>query len=99
MIPEQFVEWSHGISGIAFFVNGFICLVLGYLIKDVKDTKSCHSKRISAMEKCLAVMKERDEGIKTSIDDIKKNLDKLFEKMDQVRVAVAKLDGNRLTEE
>ncbi len=91
IIPGEFIQWEHGISGIAFCVNGVICVVIGYLFKDFRDTKECHSKRISAMEKCLAVMKERDEGIQKSIDDIKKNLDKIFEKMDEVRMAVAGL--------
>ena len=101
IIPGEFIQWEHGISGIAFCVNGLMWLVVGYLCKDLKCVKEGHkeqneliNKRIVTMEKCMAVMKERDEGYKNVLDDIKKDVGKLFDKMDKIQVAVAKLNVN-----
>lgn len=101
IIPGEFIQWEHGISGVAFCVSSAVCIVIGYLWKDLKDVKECKAKqdklvdkRIGTMEKCIAVMKERDEGYRNTLKEIKEDVGRLFGKMEDVRVAVASIAKN-----
>lgn len=100
MIPQTLIETGHGISVITVMLITFGGAYVSYIFKEFFKFKRDTSTTFKDMGKCknhmdkrIALLEQRDATFKESMKEIKDNLSKIFNKIDDLSIEVAKMNG------